>query len=98
MLEKGGPKILPVVPQLVIPIKTALNTRDPEIMCTTMKVLQTLVLSGDMIGEALVPYYRQILPVFNIFRRKNTNLGDQMDYAQKALEYCRAHRGNTRSF
>merc|ERR1711953_841267 len=58
MLEKGGPKILPVVPQLIIPIKTALNTRDTEVMTTVLKVLQTLVLSGQMIGEALVPYYR----------------------------------------
>mmetsp|Transcript_27430 Transcript_27430/g.55437 ORF Transcript_27430/g.55437 Transcript_27430/m.55437 type:complete len:125 (+) Transcript_27430:787-1161(+) len=83
MLEKGGSKVLPVVPQLIIPIKVALNTRDPEIISTTLKILQTLVLSGDMIGEALVPYYRQILPVFNIFKNKNHNLGDGIDYAQR---------------
>lgn len=34
MLDKGGSKILPVVPQLIIPIKTALNTRVPEIIAT----------------------------------------------------------------
>merc|ERR1719161_3375811 len=39
MLERGGSKILPVVPQLIIPIKSALNTRDPAIVATTMKVL-----------------------------------------------------------
>merc|ERR1712228_626271 len=83
MLDKGGAKILPVVPQLIIPVKTALNTRDPELMTTMMKVLQTLVLSGEMIGEALVPYYRQILPVFNIFKSKNNNLGDHMEYSQR---------------
>jgi len=83
MLEKGGAKILPVVPQLIIPIKTALNTRDPEIIATMLKVLQVLVLSGEMIGEALVPYYRQILPVFNIFRGKNLNIGDMIDYSQR---------------
>jgi len=44
MLEKGGSKILPVVPQLIVPVKTALNTRDPELMATMMKVLQVLVL------------------------------------------------------
>merc|ERR1711933_529995 len=76
-------KILPVVPQLIIPVKTALNTRDPELMTTMMKVLQTLVLSGDMIGEALVPYYRQILPVFNIFKNKNENIGDSIQYSQR---------------
>jgi len=83
MLEKGGSKVLPVVPQLIVPIKTALNTRDPELIATMLKVLQALVLSGEMIGEALVPYYRQILPVFNIFKNANCNLGDGMEYAQR---------------
>jgi hypothetical protein len=39
MLEKGGAKVLPVIPQLIIPIKTALNTRDPEIIGITLKIL-----------------------------------------------------------
>ena len=41
-------------------------------MCQTLKKVQKLVLSGDMIGEALVPYYRQILPVMNMFKNKNS--------------------------
>ena len=36
-----------------------------------------------MIGEALVPYYRQILPIFNIFKSRNLNVGDNMDYPQR---------------
>jgi len=83
MLDKGGSKILPVVPQLIIPVKTALNTRDLQVMATTLKVLQSLVLAGEMIGEALVPYYRQILPVFNIFKNKRLNSGHETDYAQR---------------
>jgi len=83
MLQKGGAKILPVVPQLIIPIKTALNTRDNQLMTTMMKVIQVLVLSGEMIGEALVPYYRQILPIFALYKNNNLNLGDQMDYGQR---------------
>jgi len=59
MLEHGGSKILPVIPQLIIPVKTALNTRDPQVICTVLKILQQMVVSGDMIGEALVPYYRR---------------------------------------
>ena len=39
MLEAGGAKVLPVIPQLIIPIKTALNTRDPEIIVITLKIL-----------------------------------------------------------
>ena len=83
MLEKGGPKVLPVIPQLIIPIKTALNTRDPEIMAITMKILQALVMCSDTIGEALVPYYRQILPMMNLFKHRDRNIGDQIDYGQR---------------
>jgi len=83
MLDKGGSKILPVVPQLIIPIKTALNTRDKEVIATLLKLLQKLVLSGEMIGEALVPYYRQILPVFNLFKASGVNIGDKIDYGQR---------------
>uniref|UniRef100_A0A3B5AYH2 PARK2 co-regulated n=1 Tax=Stegastes partitus TaxID=144197 RepID=A0A3B5AYH2_9TELE len=72
MLDHGGSKILPVIPQLIIPIKNALNTRNNQVMCTTMKVLQHLVASGEKVGEALVPYFRQILPVFNLFKNKNS--------------------------
>ncbi|GIQ79803.1 parkin co-regulated protein [Kipferlia bialata] len=83
MLEHGQSKILPVVPQLIIPIKTALNTRDPEIICRVLHVLQLLVVSGELVGEALVPYYRQILPVLNIFINCNRNIGDSIDFRQK---------------
>jgi len=58
MLDKGGAKVLPVIPQLIIPIKTSLNTRDPENIVITLKILQALVTCSDTIGEALVPYYR----------------------------------------
>jgi len=83
MLERGGSKVLPVIPQLIIPLKTALNTRDPDIIQVTLKILQKLVISGEMIGEALVPYYRQLLPIFNLYKTKNSNLGDKIDYGQR---------------
>ena len=90
MLEHGGKKILPVIPQLIIPIKSkylaalvirfhrylnsasdALNTRNVSVICTTLKILQHLVVSAEMVGEALVPYYRQILPILNLYKTKN---------------------------
>jgi len=89
MISIGGAKLLPVVPQLIIPIKDALNTRDPSVMVRVIRVLQALVVadvkseSPGLIGQALVPYYRQILPVFNIFKNSNTNIGDAIDYSQK---------------
>ena len=78
---------MPVIPQLIIPIKSkplsstaviinptpsdALNTRNHKVICTTLKILQHLVVSAELVGEALVPYYRQILPTLNIFKSKN---------------------------
>ena len=61
----------------------ALNTRDPEIIAITLKILQSLVTCSDTIGEALVPYYRQILPVMNLFKQSNANIGDKIQYAQR---------------
>ena len=61
----------------------ALNTRDPEIVAVMLKILQKLVQSGETVGEMLVPYYRQILPVFNIYKNNNKNLGDKIDYSQR---------------
>lgn len=55
-------------------------------MCTTLKKIQKLVTSGDMIGEALVPYYRQILPVLNMFKNERLNIGDKIDYSQRKNE------------
>lgn len=83
LLENGQARVLPVIPQLIIPIKTALNTRDHDIISITLKVLQRLVTCSETIGEALVPYYRQILPIFNLFRDKNHNTGDKIDYSQR---------------
>lgn len=83
LLKHGGQRILPVIPQLIIPIKTALNTRDHSVMCVTLQLLQKLVESADMVGEALVPYYRQILPILNLYKGKNVNSGDGIDYGQR---------------
>lgn len=52
-------------------ILDAINTKNKLVMCNTLKILQELIKSGDMIGEALVPYYRQILPVLNLYKEKN---------------------------
>eukprot|EP00761_Pharyngomonas_kirbyi_P012515 gb/GECH01012542.1/.p1 GENE.gb/GECH01012542.1/~~gb/GECH01012542.1/.p1 ORF type:complete len:319 (+),score=65.24 gb/GECH01012542.1/:1-957(+) len=83
LMEKGEGKILRCVPQLIIPIKTALNTRDHDIICTVLKVLQELVVSDQNVGLALVPYYRQILPIFNLFKNVNANTGEEMEYNQR---------------
>jgi hypothetical protein len=60
-----------------------LGTRDPEIIAVTLKVIQKLVISGDLIGQHLVPYYRQILPIFNLYKNSNVNIGDSIEYSQR---------------
>ena len=87
MMHMGSSKVLPVIPQLIIPIKTALNTRNKVVIVKVLLVLQALVKCDkdeqNLVGQALVPYYRQILPVLNIFIRQNDNMGDGIDYGQQ---------------
>lgn len=78
-------------------IKANLNTRDEDILTLQLKVsflfktdfkklkkmLQKLLLCDDLVGQALVPYYRQLLPIFRLFYSKNSNLGDFIDYSQR---------------
>ena len=54
-------------------------------IATTLHILQQLVTCSDTIGEALVPYYRQILPIMNLFKTKNLNQGDYIDYSQRKM-------------
>lgn len=39
----------------------------PICLCRCLQLLQKLVLSADLVGQALVPYYRQLLPIFNLY-------------------------------
>lgn len=61
LIEQGTvDQIYDCLPQLIMPLKTALNTRDFDIICVTLKVIQKLALKDIRIGENLVPYYRQL--------------------------------------
>lgn len=83
LLDKVKENVVKVIPQLILPLKAALNTRDPEIIAIALKVIQKLVLSSDLAGEALVPYYRQLLPIFNLYKHHNNDLGDGIEYGQR---------------
>ncbi|KAK1929852.1 Parkin coregulated protein [Phytophthora citrophthora] len=86
MLEKGGSRVLPCLAQMIPPMKANLMTRNQTVLCLQMKVLQRLVLCCPYSGEALVPYYRQLLSIFNLFITKRVNCGDSIDYAQRRQE------------
>lgn len=104
MMQVGkGRRVLPVLPQLIIPIKTALNTRNREVIVKTLKVLQALVRCDNGqndVGKALVPYYRQVLPILNLFIRSpivqneiggSPSLGAMV---QETLETMERHGGS----
>ncbi len=74
LISQGKDKILPVLPQLIIPIKEALNTKTLDIVVKTLRHLQALVKSSDILAESLVPYYRQILPVMNLLKHRNSKI------------------------
>lgn len=63
--------------------KVALNTRDKDIISVTLKVIQKLAMKDNKIGENLVPYYRQLLPILNMFKTSHKNIGDTMDFGQR---------------
>ena len=83
ILDHVKDNIVKIIPQLILPLKTALNTRDVDIIAVALKVIQKLVMSSDLAGEALVPYYRQLLPIFNLYRNHNVNIGDYFEYGQR---------------
>lgn len=83
LLDRVKDAVIKVIPDLIPPLKTALNTRDPEIIAITLKVIQKLVLSSDLAGDVLVPFYRQLLPIFNMYKNHNSNLGDKFEYSQR---------------
>ncbi|XP_055904399.1 parkin coregulated gene protein homolog [Eupeodes corollae] len=79
LILRGPNKILPVVPKLILPLKRAFNTRVKKIIIGALKVLQMMVILGPSVGQALVPYFRQLLPVCNLYKQINVNLGDGID-------------------
>lgn len=48
-----------------------------------MRKLQLLVKTSPRCGAALVPHYRQFIPLIALMRNRNKNLGDKMDYGQR---------------
>ena len=66
-----------------IPIEGSLNTRNPRVVCASLKILQLIAGCSKEAGRGLLTYYKSLLPVFNLFRVINLNQGDRIDYAQQ---------------
>lgn len=87
LLAAGGNRILPVLPQLIQPMKMALDTKNKTVISRVLQVLQSLAKIA-YVGEALVPYYRNLLPTLNMVMtlEKKKNLGGAIDYGQRKKE------------
>lgn len=82
LIEMCPQKLVSCAPHIVIPIKTALDTHVPSIVGPVLKIMQLMMLRSPRVGQALIMYYRQILPVMALFKNKNVNVGDSIDYGQ----------------
>jgi len=91
---RGYPeRVLPCLPEVVAGLRRALDTRDPPVLLAALGCVEELVGCNAGVGEALVPYYRQLLSVMNLFLAKRENLGDAMDYGQRRGEDLAARVG-----
>ena len=79
--------VVPVVPLLIMPVREALNTREPHTVRRAIDALRLLVkvppdpATGAKVGEALAPYFRHLLPVFNLFKSNQSFSSSQGDYS-----------------
>ncbi|XP_017015121.1 parkin coregulated gene protein homolog [Drosophila takahashii] len=100
LIMRSPKKVLPVLPKLILPLKRAFQTRDKRIIISALQVIQLMVRLGPCVGQALVPFYRQLLAVCNLYKNINVNLGEGIDPDRncrigdviedtlKLLEYC----------
>ena len=66
----NGEQLLPVVPQLIQPIKDCLNTKNTMVICNVLRAIQQLAVCGPGIVAVLAKGYHKFLPAFNILRVK----------------------------
>jgi hypothetical protein len=67
--------------RVVAALRSCLETREFKNLRDALLILQMLA-RIEGIGARLVPYYRQLLPILNMFKNKRRNIGDVMDFQQ----------------
>lgn len=73
---RGDARVFRALPQAMNQLKSALGTRDKDVVHRVLLVLQQLAVC-DGVGEALGDYYRAILPLCNILQDKHLGTGDE---------------------
>ena len=82
MESAQGDQVSACLPDLIYPLKHALEANHPPTVIMALRVLQKLCSVSQEVGEGLVPFYRQLLPSLNKYKNRKRNLLDQMDFAQ----------------
>ncbi|PRW57653.1 Parkin coregulated like isoform B [Chlorella sorokiniana] len=76
-------RVLPVIPQLIMGLRAALRSPLAEVVQAGLHTIDLLVERCEGAGQALVPYYRQLLPPIAHRVDDNLNIGDAIDYGQR---------------
>lgn len=58
----------------------ALNTRNPRVICSTLKIIQLIATCSKESGRAFLPYYKSLLPILNLFKSINRKIRNLNDY------------------
>ncbi|OQR82017.1 hypothetical protein THRCLA_11206 [Thraustotheca clavata] len=94
LLEAGmnDSRVLRALPPIIPHIKSALGTRDKEVVHRILLILQQLAVC-EGVGEALAEYYRAILPLCNLLKDKHLGTGDSTtkELIQETLEILEAY-------
>ncbi len=75
-------QIISCLPELIYPIKFALESCDKATIILALRVLQALSATSEDVARCLVQFYRQLLPALNRYKNHKRNLGDAMDFSQ----------------
>jgi len=76
-------RILDCLHLIVLPLRYSLATKNPDTVLSIINILKQLCTVHPTVGPHLIPHYRQLLSILNLFYGKGgKNLGDAMDYKQ----------------
>ena len=96
LLEAAGPKVNAVIPQLIQPIKSAINSKNNSVIRNVLRAVQELINCDPGAVTCLSQHYRHFLPQFNIIRgkrAKNAEAEQLARYADETLELLEIYGG-----
>ena len=82
-IAANGDKLVDILPDLILPIKHALDSKDNKIILRGLNIMQGLLSANKKLAESLIPFYKNLLPAFNRHLHVNLNLGHHTEFAQQ---------------